>query len=489
MTPRLIIAILSPMNDTAKILMESQFEGTCAVCQRTIAIRDTIVFFVENGFAVHEDCDRTDNNVPRIDAAELLRVDAREKRGRHIAETVRIKRKGDQYVVPSQTRGTRGSVYLVDLTAENGPTCTCLDHEERGHRCKHIHAVEYAIIMEQTADEDGAPVTTITRVSRVTYKQNWPVYNAAQTSERDHFVRLLRGLCEGVMQPRQSTGRPRHHLADVIFSLVWRAYSEKSLRRMMSELREFRDRGIIETAPHFNTLSDYDNRAEITPVLKVLIEESTLPLRDVETSFAVDSTGFTTSRFGRWFDEKWGRERSGREWVKCHASVGVKTHIVSAVEITRGYGSDTSDSRQFPGLLQTTAANFDVKEVSADKAYLSKDNLAAVVAVGGVPYVPFKSNSTGGTGATLWNKLFHFYQFKRDEFLAHYHKRSNVETAFSMIKGKFGGHVRSKTNRAQENEVLCKILAHNLCCLVMSMHELGIDPKFWTPQALPATGA
>ena len=29
------------------------------------------------------------------------------------------------------------------------------------------------------------------------------------------------------------------------------------------------------------------------------------------------------------------------------------------------------------------------------------------------------------------------------------------------------------------NEVLCKLLAHNLCVLIQEQHELGIDPIFW----------
>jgi transposase len=59
-----------------------------------------------------------------------------------------------------------------------------------------------------------------------------------------------------------------------------------------------------------------------------------------------------------------------------------------------------------------------------------------------------------------------------------YHKRSNVETTFSMIKRKFGERLRSKTDTAQINEVLCKILAHNLCCVIQSMYELNIDVDF-----------
>jgi len=69
--------------------------------------------------------------------------------------------------------------------------------------------------------------------------------------------------------------------------------------------------------------------------------------------------------------------------------------------------------------------------------------------------------------------------FKREEFLQHYHKRSNVESTFSMLKRKFGDSLRSKTDTALVNETLCKIRCHNLVVLIHEMHELGIEPVFW----------
>jgi hypothetical protein len=58
-----------------------------------------------------------------------------------------------------------------------------------------------------------------------------------------------------------------------------------------------------------------------------------------------------------------------------------------------------------------------------------------------------------------------------------------VESTFAMIKAKFRDHVRSKTDVAMQNEVLCKILCHNICCLIQSMYELGIEPTFWQKPA------
>jgi transposase len=78
----------------------------------------------------------------------------------------------------------------------------------------------------------------------------------------------------------------------------------------------------------------------------------------------------------------------------------------------------------------------------------------------------------------LWSKMYHLYHFKKDEFLPHYHKRSNVESTFMAIKAKFGDAVRSRNGVAQINEVLCKVLCHNVCVLIQSMYELGIQPQF-----------
>jgi transposase len=69
-------------------------------------------------------------------------------------------------------------------------------------------------------------------------------------------------------------------------------------------------------------------------------------------------------------------------------------------------------------------------------------------------------------------------QSRREEFLARYHQRPNVESTFSMIKRKFDDSVRSKTDAAMKNEVLAKLVCHNICCLNQEAHELGIDPGF-----------
>jgi transposase len=401
-------------------------------------------------------------------------MDAREERGLQIAQTSKIVKTPVGWKVPSQSGN--GS-YVVNLD-HGHPFCTCPDFEKRQQPCKHIHAVEF--VTQKEVKPDGT--TTITQSVKMTCTQEWTAYNDAQTHEQERFVALLRDLCNGIQQPPQTFGRPRLPLADVIFGAVYKAYTTMSGRRFMSSLREAEAKEMITKSPSFTSGFRYLENPEMTPILKTLIEQSASPLRAVETDFAVDSSGFSTTTYARWFDHKYGKERSKQTWVKTHLICGVKTHVVTSVEATP---YESADNIQLPALVNQTAKTFDIKEVSADKAYSDRRNLKAVQAQGGVAYIPFKSNSTGiGDNHHkfdgLWNHMWHYYNFNQEQFMAHYHKRSNVETAFSMIKAKFGVSVRAKTPTAQVNEVLCKVLCHNICVLIQSTIELGIETTFET---------
>jgi hypothetical protein len=127
---------------------------------------------------------------------------------------------------------------------------------------------------------------------------------------------------------------------------------------------------------------------------------------------------------------------------------GVNTKIVTAVDVS---GWAANDTNYFVPLVERTAQSFEVREVSADKAYLSRKNLNAVESVGAMPFIPFKSNTLEPTDAGAWARMYHLFMYRREEYMQHYHRRSNIETAYSMIKGKFGSALRSKSDTGQIN--------------------------------------
>jgi hypothetical protein len=97
--------------------------------------------------------------------------------------------------------------------------------------------VQYVLFRETTTNGDSTTVKETAAV-RVTYVQNWPAYNAAQTNQKGLFLTLLRDLCANVPEPEQTRGRPRLPLRDMIFAAAFKVYSTASARRFMSDRRE-----------------------------------------------------------------------------------------------------------------------------------------------------------------------------------------------------------------------------------------------------------
>jgi transposase len=408
-------------------------------------------------------------------------MEIREQRGIVLAATKTIRKIGGRWVVPSQSGSAMYSVHITNTDHH----CSCPDYETRREDCKHIYAAIY--VMRREENPDGSTTVTETAVAiaateRPTYPQVWSAYNQAQKNEKEKFQSLLSDLCNSLPLGPQTrkNGRPSLPLSDMIFSTTFKVYSTMSARRFTTDLREAQSKGFITKAPHYNSVINYLESPELTPILKTLITQSSLPLQAVETDFAADSSGFASSRFVRWFDIKYGKERVDHDWIKVHVMCGVKTNIVTAVEIA---GRNASDVKCFSPLLESTARNFKISEVSADKGYSSRACTDAIYKVGGTPFISFKGNATGGVGGS-YQQMYHYFMYRKHEFLQHYHKRSNVESTFSMMKRKFGDSLRSKTDVAMVNEVLCKIICHNLVVLIHEMYELGIDPVFGKPTVI-----
>jgi hypothetical protein len=163
---------------------------------------------------------------------------------------------------------------------------------------------------------------------------NWTAYNAAQSEEKTRFAELLADLCSTVPQPEQGMVRPRLPLSDMLFAATYKVYVGFSARRFTSDLKDARLRGLIGNAAHFNSVIRYMANPDLTDALKHLVTASSLPLKAAESDFAVDSSGFSTSRFVRWYNKKYGWEVDKRVWVKVHLMCGVHTKIVSSVEVS-----------------------------------------------------------------------------------------------------------------------------------------------------------
>ena len=300
-------------------------------------------------------------------------MNAREERGLIIAAKCRLNRVSkDEWIVPSQSSGEK--TYRVNLEKKS---CTCPDCVEGGFTCKHQYAAQFTFQRDFLPNGDIIETKTVTFTEKKTYKQDWRAYNLAQSTEKHRFQKLLFDLTRGVAElpHHRNSGQQPHTTKDSLFAMTFKVFSTVSSRRFSCDLKDAHERGhTAKCIPGMKVPQFMENPA-LTPILKGLIAQSARPLRTVETKFAIDSSGFASSKFFRWFDEKYGVTRQKCEWVKTHICSGVKTNIVSAVRIL---DRDAADCPQFVPLVRETKKGFEISEVSADKAYASQENFEEI---------------------------------------------------------------------------------------------------------------
>jgi len=394
----------------------------------------------------------------------------RKKLGKLLATEKKVEKKGGVWLVKSEH--DNNTKYEVK-NGLGGFFCTCPDYTEHEKPCKHIYAVQEVIKAKKTGRK-LRPLKSLV-IPRPTYPQHWVTYNKAQAEEKERMEKLLKELCLGLPERERKPGRPHARMKDIVFAATMKVYGTLSGRRSSTDLKVCQEKAFIKKVPHYNTISKYLNDQELTPILQNLIRECAKSLIKAESVFAIDSTGVATFDISRWFDEKFGQAAHQRDWLKLHISIGINTHIIAGLTIT---DSNVNDATQFRLLVEETAKTFNIKEVLADKAYLGTKAFEVVEMHGARAYIPFKKNSTGAASSIL-KRNFDYYKKHRRMHQKHYSQRNNVEAAMRMIKSKFSESIRSKNDTSRINEILCKLLCHNLVVLVHHQAKYATELDFW----------
>lgn len=335
---------------------------------------------------------------------------------------------------------------------------------------------------EETIELFPPPTTPKARIEtkpkRKTYSQNWQIYNLFQSKEKLITFRLLNDAVDFMnLQNKQKMGRPCLKEGDIIKCLVIKEYLNLSSRRSVSDFWFLRSMGYITHPPHFNSILKYLKKESTTKTLKQLLRLTVEPLKEVESFAAIDSSGWSSYDRKRWSQTR-GNFKEHKYYAKLHIVCGVRTNCVISCDVSEG---NRADSPFFIPLLKETMKTIPIKEISADAAYLSKENCRASYKEQIQPFIypkkniklPRKRGPPSGWGGMLllWKK-------DRERFLRHYHRRSNVETSFAQLKVKFGSYLRCKNFTAQKNELMCKVISHNLATLGKAILEFDLDTKF-----------
>ena len=328
---------------------------------------------------------------------------------------------------------------------------------------------------------------------RPTYGQDWPNYRLGRRFEGEFFRQFVSDLMDLVVVPKtQKRGRPRNSFSDMLKAMTLKVYSTLATDRAQTPVRDAWRLGYLESVPSDNSIIDYFNMSDLTPLILECIEFTAMVLAPIEQHFAIDSSGFRTSNYERWLEEKWGSdgtrgsgddddhtifERKRAEWRKVHIIVGTNTQCIVGMKVD-GYTS--SDYRQFEPMFDRVTELQNVKDISADGGYTGRSNYEAAARWGAQAYLPFDDRHTlpSPLDPSVWAVAKRFYFDEPEKFMPQFYYQNMAESAFSRIKRLLHESIRSKKIDAQVNEMLLKGLCINIIVLIQQMFAFDLYPFF-----------
>lgn len=181
---------------------------------------------------------------------------------------------------------------------------------------------------------------------------------------------------------------------------------------------------------------------------------------------AIDATGLAVRKYtARWLTSDFSVK--GRDFIKFHAAIEIETQAFVSWEFTL---SRTMEVAVGPALLGKITGK--IQRVFADSGYLSNRMCLAVRSLGATPYIRPKTTSKGRkrSDAYVPSQAVHesyldmmdSYQNNEAAWLAIYHKRSRIESAFGGFKQRLRGGLAAMSQRLQHIELTLKLLVWNV---------------------------
>lgn len=237
--------------------------------------------------------------------------------------------------------------------------------------------------------------------------------------------------------------------------------------------------GFIKNAISPDAFSKFIRDSNILELLEKMSYESAIEMREFERVFAMDGTGFNSQKKGDYYANKHHKSKE-TEWYNLEALTGVRSGMIVCSSIYFKYTSSERES-SIPVIKGAQDLGYKVEELLGDKLYAVKEYRKIIHDMGVERYYcefPKNYNPPTDNDHSVWAKQYREWQDNSEEFYAHYHKRSKVESVFGAIKKRCSENLSSLSYDACVKELYGKIIYYNLCCMIKQAFVNGIIPDY-----------
>lgn len=272
----------------------------------------------------------------------------------------------------------------------------------------------------------------------------WRLYDRAQVCEVPEVIQLV-GTVVDEAHLRVRCGRsswnayPKPVCAKLILA---QQYDGRCNRVGVGLLQLFRERLGIEpshTGLSYKTLERGYSDFRVISVLNEVFFLTQNPVRMREDGFAVDGSCFPTTIKANWESakERFAEKRGGKKrrvFEKTVMACGTSFKIIAGFAVASTPYANDSPYLQ-PILRQIVELYDPVRFITADSAFLSRENCESIAELPAKPRIMPKGNVTFRAGGRkAWRMMLREFTMDTERWLRDYHTRSITETVHSTMK-------------------------------------------------------
>ena len=252
-----------------------------------------------------------------------------------------------------------------------------------------------------------------------------------------------------------------------LFLLVYKQFRKFTYEELFTDLasnKELRTYLGLNKLPHYTTLIHFSKRLPLTILDKLIIAFKKFIPKPKKV--AIDATGISLDNASPHYCKRVGLPYKKRPFMKTTFIVDIKNYLILLCKMRKNHGHDTKDAKP---QVKKLALHYHPEIFYGDRGYDDNKLFKIVWEKLKAYHLIYQRNQD----VPKRRKSGKYRKITCDTFdYGEYLQRNKIETTNSMFKKRFNPNVKSRRDKTQRIEILCRVIAYNIDRMIRIENEI-----------------